>query len=201
MSILIAATILSCSTGLLTVKSSAQCRTCTCSIKIFTSASAKKVLRAKWWFSTKLQAWNITKNKLSKILNSVTADFPFGGIKVNIIILKKKTENSTFHGWSFKNWGIKYAETWDPVVVCPPHQNSWLRACWQVIHLCLNKINSTTLLKWLKGLGLAWVWNSWILLSIEWHFVEMRVNYLQQSKKQITYNQAESNIQGSGYRW
>jgi len=36
-----------------------------------------------------------------------------------------------------------------------------------------------------------------LLLLIEWHFAEMYVNFIQQSRKYITYNQAELNLQES----
>jgi len=38
-------------------------------------------------------------------------------------------EKSTFYGWCFKNKGRYIFKCWNWVLVCPPYQNFWLRAC------------------------------------------------------------------------
>ena len=63
MAIIMAATKISCSIAMLAAKSKAQCRTCTYSTEIFTSAFAKNRFTSKWWFSSKVKAWNFTKYK------------------------------------------------------------------------------------------------------------------------------------------
>jgi len=39
----------------------------------------------KWWLSSKTEAWNFTKNKLKKLVNSMKMEFIFASLILNII--------------------------------------------------------------------------------------------------------------------
>jgi len=69
-------------------KSAAQCRTCTSSFEIFTSAFAKKFFEQMVAF-VQSKTWNFTKDKLSKLVDSMKVDFLSPGVNVNIINQKK----------------------------------------------------------------------------------------------------------------
>ena len=60
-------------------------RSSTDSVKIFTSGFAGKVLR-KWLLSTEVEAWNLTKNKLLKLVNSMKTDFLFVGLNLDTTV-------------------------------------------------------------------------------------------------------------------
>jgi len=40
----------------------------------FHKRSYMKLFTSKWWLSSKIEAWNFTKNKLSKFVNSTKMD-------------------------------------------------------------------------------------------------------------------------------
>jgi len=97
MVVIMAATIISCSTAMLAAKNTTLCSTCTYGIVVFTSVFAKKRFTSKWWLSSKVKAWNFTKNKLLKLFNSMKAYFLFPGVNVNIIFREKNARKGTFY--------------------------------------------------------------------------------------------------------
>jgi len=85
----------------------------------FSQAHFHESYTSKWWFWSKEETWNVTKNKLLKLVNSVKANFLFAGLNLNTIVQKKMLDECTFYGWCFKNKGQKKLKCWDSVVVCP----------------------------------------------------------------------------------
>jgi len=96
---------------------------------IFTTAFAKQRFTRKWRLSSKVKAWNFTKNKLLKLVSSMKADFIFVGVNVNIIIQKKTPEKAHFMDEGLKIKGIKYFNVETRLLFAPSYQNFWLRAC------------------------------------------------------------------------
>jgi len=60
----------------------------------FSQLFSQESLTSKWWLSSKVEAWNFTKNKVLKLVNSMKMDFVFTGLNLNIIIHKKKFQKS-----------------------------------------------------------------------------------------------------------
>ena len=92
-----------CSTAILAEK--AYCRSCTYSIKIFTSAFARN-FSSKWWLAFKVETWNFTKNKLLKLVNAIKADILFADLNLNIIIQKKKCQKKAHFMDALKTRGF-----------------------------------------------------------------------------------------------
>jgi len=65
-----------------------------------TSALLQESFTRKWLFSFKIEAWNFTKHKLLKYINSTKIGFSFAGLNPNKIV-QEKTPNV------LKTWGIK----------------------------------------------------------------------------------------------
>jgi len=72
--IVMVSTKISCSAAILTAKSIRQIVLHI--IEVFTSALQVSFSR-KWWFSCKVEAWNFSKNKRLKLVNSMKIDFLF----------------------------------------------------------------------------------------------------------------------------
>ena len=62
---------------------------------------SQKSFMSKWWFSSKAEVWNFTKNKLLKLVNSMKIDYLFAGLNLNIII-QKRVRKCTFYRRCFK---------------------------------------------------------------------------------------------------
>ena len=58
---------------------------CTESIQIATSAFQES-FTSKQWLSSKVEAWNYTKNKLLKLVDLIKIKFIFAGLNLNVII-------------------------------------------------------------------------------------------------------------------
>jgi len=71
----------------------------------FSQALLKKGFTSKWWLSSKVKAWNFTKNKLLKFVNSMKADFLFDGVNMNIINQKKRQKKTHFKDEGMKKGG------------------------------------------------------------------------------------------------
>ena len=70
----------------------------------FSQALSQETFTSKWWFWSKVEAWNFTKNKLLKPVNSIWTQF----------FRKKRQKNAPFIDDALKTRGIKYShvEIW-----------------------------------------------------------------------------------------
>jgi len=98
----------------------------------FSQALLQGSFTSKRWLSSKAETWNVTKNKILKLVNSIKADFLVADINLNINYSGKEApEKARFMDDALKTRGIIY------LVVVSPYHNFWLRACHQfvVVHV------------------------------------------------------------------
>jgi len=75
-----------------------------------------------------VEAWNFSKNKFSKLVNSVQTGVLIAGLNLNIIIQNKKLQKiAPFMDDALNTSGIKYfnVETW--LLFAPPLSKFWIR--------------------------------------------------------------------------
>jgi len=94
----------------------------------FSQALFQESLARKWWLLSEVEAWNFSKNKFSKLVNSVQTGVLIAGLNLNIIIQNKKLQKiAPFMDDALNTSGIKYfnVETW--LLFAPPLSKFWIR--------------------------------------------------------------------------
>ena len=101
----------------------------------FSHALLRENFTSKWLLWSRVEAKNFTKNKLFKLnknrlyVSRLKSELSF--------FRKKRQENERFIDDTLKTRGIKYLNVENWLLLFPPYQNFWLRACHFIYFICL----------------------------------------------------------------